>query len=70
MFNQDFDPYEILLELQERQGNLENAHNRLAQAFQITENELTQTMLMLRALQKHHLELLKEHQNLKKELGK
>ena len=70
MLDRNFDPYEILIETQERLSALEKAHNRLAYAFEQSEKETNQILEMLRALQQHHLRLRKDYDHLKQELRK
>lgn len=53
----DFDPFEALMDLNERMNRLEHAHNNLACAYERTEKELDQTMEALLSLQKSHLYL-------------
>lgn len=55
MMDNNFDPYEILVNLQERMNRLEHAHNQLARAFQKTEVDLNVTLNTLRQLQKAQL---------------
>ena len=55
MMDNNFDPYEMLINLQERLNRLENAHNKLAYAFQRTEADLNVTLNSLRNLQQAHL---------------
>jgi predicted nuclease with TOPRIM domain len=51
----DFNPYDLLIEMQARLDRLELAHNKLAHAFQKTEHELTELLKMFNHLQKSHL---------------
>jgi hypothetical protein len=59
MMNKNFDPYDVLINLQGRLERLETAHNKMAAAFQLTENELNVALFSLRNLQKEHIKLLK-----------
>lgn len=68
MFDKHYDPYDVLMELQERLSTLERAHNNLAHAFEASEQELNQTLEMLRTLQQYHLRLRREHDQLKQSL--
>ena len=68
MFNNDFDPYDVLISLQARITHLEKAHNKLAHAYQQTEQELTITLQSLRSLQQHHMKLRQECDILKQQL--
>lgn len=52
-----FDPYDMLIELNERLNRLEAAHNKLAHAYQQTERDLSMTLDSLQSLQKAHLTL-------------
>lgn len=68
MLDPNFDPYEMLMQMQERIRNLEHVHNLLANAFTKSEAELTKTLKLLRDLQQHHLKLRLEHDQLKQTL--
>ena len=57
MFNNNFDPYDMLITLNERLNQLEQAHNNLGRAFQKTERELNTALKSLNHLQRSHLEL-------------
>jgi Ca2+-binding EF-hand superfamily protein len=57
LFDQQFDPYDALVELNERINRMEIAHNNLAKAFQRTEQELNTALNSLQQLQKGHLKL-------------
>mgnify|MGYP006293134347 CR=1 FL=1 len=70
MFNRNFDPYELLLEMQERLSQLETMHNKLAHAFQESDHELTMALQLLRSLQQRHLKLRSDYDELKAQLGK
>jgi hypothetical protein len=56
MYN-DFDPYEMLVQMTHRLNQIENAHNGLVNAFQKSEAELSVTMKSLVSLQQAHLQL-------------
>lgn len=70
MFDRHFDPYELLIEMQERLSQLENMHNKLAHAFQQSEQELTMALKLLRSLQQHNLKLRSDYDTLRSQLGK
>jgi len=53
----NFDPYDLLIETAERLSRLEQAHNKLAHAYQKSEQDLTTTIQSLHSLQKHYLNL-------------
>lgn len=57
MMSRDFDPYDALIELNERISMLEKAHNKMAHAFQRSEVELTTTLQLLKSLQLSHAHL-------------
>lgn len=56
MFHHNFDPYDALIELNERLTALETVHNRLADAYRQTQHDLNVTMESLVGLQKAHLQ--------------
>lgn len=58
MFTDDYTPYDLMLEMQQRIIQLETQHNKMAVAFHKSEQELTQCLLMLRDLQKRHVNLI------------
>lgn len=53
----DFDPYNALIELNERLLRLEKAHNHLAHAYEKSERELNMALDALQSLQISHLVL-------------
>lgn len=57
MMNNNFDPYDLLMETADRLSRLEQAHNKLAHAYQKTDQELTVALHSLKNLQQHHLRL-------------
>ena len=57
LFDNQFDPYDALVELNERMNRMEIAHNNLAKAFQQTEQEFTMLSKAFNNLQKSHLKL-------------
>jgi predicted nuclease with TOPRIM domain len=57
LFDNQFDPYDALIELNERINRMEIAHNKLAHAFQQTEQEFTMLSKAFNNLQKSHLKL-------------
>ena len=68
MFNKHFNPYDLIIDMQERLQRLEKAHNNLAHAFEATEQELNQTLEILRSLQQHHVRLRQDYDKLKQEM--
>lgn len=56
-FNNGFSPYDALIELNERMTRLEKAHNKLATAFQKTEEEFSVLLHSFQNLQRAHLSL-------------
>jgi hypothetical protein len=64
MFHHNFDPYDTLVSLNDRLNRLERAHNKLADAYTVSQRDLSITMDSLISLQKSHLsncELLRRH---------
>lgn len=59
MYNNDFDPYDTLLEAMERIQRLEQAHNKLAHAFDKSERELNTALKALNHLQRSHMAAVK-----------
>lgn len=57
MFSRDFNPYDALVELNERLMRVEQAHNALARAFEQTEREVNVILQSVQALQKAQLSL-------------
>lgn len=57
MFEGDWDPYDILMELSEKQRILEQAHNNLAREYVKTQKDLDIALQSLNSLQKGHLAL-------------
>ena len=55
MMNNDFDPYDALIELNERMNRLEQTHNNLARAHHQTERDLNVALNSLKNLQQHFL---------------
>ena len=51
----NFDPYDALIELNERMNRMEHAHNALARAHQQSEQELNSALKSLKNLQQHHI---------------
>ncbi|CAB4154796.1 hypothetical protein UFOVP647_29 [uncultured Caudovirales phage] len=45
-----YDPYDLLMELNERLSRLEQAHNNMAHAFNQTENEVQEQLELLHRL--------------------
>lgn len=59
MYENGWDPYDLLIEAVERIQALEKAHNNLADAFQKSERELNIALKSLNHLQKSHLSAIK-----------
>lgn len=57
MFDKNFDPYDILVKLNERLHQLEIAHNTMAVDYQKTQHELNIALQSLNSLQRGHLAL-------------
>lgn len=57
MLNNDWDPYDALIDLNERLLRLETAHNNLAHAYEQSERELGLALDSILSLQKSHLAL-------------
>ena len=57
MMNNDFDPYDALIQMNERLHALEKAHNKMAHAYQASERDLSIALNSLRNLQQQHLKL-------------
>lgn len=53
----DFDPYTFIMKLSSRLDRLEHAHNSMAHAFHQSEQELNETLKLLRSLQINHKHL-------------
>jgi hypothetical protein len=51
LFDNNFDPYDALVELNERMNRMEHAHNLLAHAFQQTEQEVSVLLKTIQAQQ-------------------
>ena len=47
----DFDPYDLLVDMSTRLARLESAHNKMAQAYQQQEQELTIALHTIKQLQ-------------------
>jgi hypothetical protein len=56
----DFDPYDMLVDITQRLARLESAHNKMAQAYQQHEQEVTITLHTLKQLQIQHQSLLQK----------
>lgn len=56
-FGSDFDPYDALIQLNDRLGRLEQVHNQLASDYLKSQSELTSALVSLNHLQKSHLKL-------------
>jgi hypothetical protein len=57
MMDNGFDPYDMLINLQDRLNRLEHAHNTMAHAYRKSEVDLNVALHSLRNLQQKHLEL-------------
>lgn len=63
MMNNNFDPYDILMQVTDRLHRLEIAHNKNADTFRKTEVDLQVALHSLRNLQQKHIQLTqKVHQ--------
>lgn len=58
MFNRSFDPYDKIIELNQRIIQLESAHNNLAMAFHQSEKDLNQALKLITDLQRRHVHFL------------
>ena len=56
----DFDPYEMLIVLQDRLNVMEQAHNNLANAYREQHNDLAVTLESIQVLQKAYLNLAQQ----------
>ncbi len=56
-FGQNFNPYDALVELNDRLSRLEQVHNQLADDYMKTQRELDIALECLNSLQKGHLAL-------------
>lgn len=57
--NNDFDPYDALISMNERLHRLEQAHNRLAKDYERTQKEFTEALISQQKTQQHLLNLQK-----------
>lgn len=57
MFDKRFDPYDLLIQLNERLMHLERQHNAMARDYQQTQRELNVALDSLQTLQRGHLAL-------------
>lgn len=57
MMNNDFDPYDALISMNERLHKLERAHNKAVDALRKTDVDLQVALHSLRNLQQQHLKL-------------
>lgn len=67
MMPNDFDPYDALISMNERLHRLEQAHNKMAHAYQQSENELTVALHSLKNLQQKHINLMVRVDRIEKE---
>lgn len=61
MMNNDFDPYDTLIQCLERISRLEHAHNKLAIAYDQSQHDLTQALKSIRHLQQVYLRELEKN---------
>jgi len=59
MFDNDFDPYDALIQLQFKLQEVERAHNLLAKDYIRTQKDLDLALSSIQSLQKGHLALSK-----------
>jgi predicted nuclease with TOPRIM domain len=57
VFNNDFDPYDALMNVSDRLSMLQEAHNRMAHAYEKSQHELVLAKSNIRNLQKSHAHL-------------
>lgn len=57
MMDNNFSPYDALIELNERMLRLEKKHNQLARDYMQTERDLTEALRQINTLQRGHLAL-------------
>lgn len=69
MMQNNFDPYDILIQVSDRLARLEQAHNKMADAFHKTEVDLQVTLHSLRNLQQRHLQLTQKINELEAQKG-
>lgn len=67
MFNGDFDPYDLLMQLLERMQRLENVHNNLAIAYEQSQHDLSQALHIIQSLQRRHMAVLQRLDALERE---
>ena len=60
MMDNDFDPYDILMMLNDRLNRLERAHNGLCDAVKKTDIDLSVALHSIRHLQQNHVKLSSE----------
>lgn len=70
MMDNNFDPYDMLMQMSERMLVMEKAHNKLAEAFTKSEHELTIALHSLRNLQQAHLKLSQHVHNVNIDIPK
>lgn len=59
MFDNNFDPYDLLMQIIERQQRLEQAHNKLAQSYEYTQRDLSTALHTIQDLQRRHITALR-----------
>lgn len=57
MFERNFDPYDLLIQVNDRLQRLEQAHNAMARDYSKTQTDLAVTLNNYRNLQRSHLAL-------------
>lgn len=57
MMDNNFSPYDALMELNERLHTVEQAHNRLARDYVKTQDDLLEALRQINTLQRGHLAL-------------
>jgi hypothetical protein len=57
MFNNDFDPYDQIMQMSQRLLGLQDAHNNLGRAFERSERDLSVALEAIRNLQQSHAHL-------------
>lgn len=58
LFNNKFDPFDALIELNERLSRLERTHNKLARAYEESEKAFDVLLHSHQALQRAHLSVM------------
>lgn len=58
MINPNFNPYDLLQDLQQRMHHLEQAHNRMARDYTQTQRDLDVALDVIQTLQKSQISLV------------